>query len=385
MCGLFGVYCYGKGKSQTTIKTLVESLSVGAAVRGTHATGISYLNSKREMVIDKAPESAYKFSGCSKIPFGTRVVMGHTRHTTQGSEKKNYNNHPFLGVPNKREVFALAHNGVLDNDMELKVLYNLPEQKVETDSYVAVQLVEHKKKINMESVRWMGEQVEGMFTFTILDHKNQLYVVKNDSPMNIIHFPKLEMYVYASTLEILHNALLSFPETKKIILEILQGKRTAVDELNYLEPQAGQIFLFKQDGTVVLDAFKPQDRVSKYQNRWLKQQAYGGYNSYANWGDEDDGYYTSKNTRALPPAVRSAVSSVADRTSVVHGTVTTDSDNEWYTEYIKSYASSLGHDPVDIDRLITARVSFDTIEDALYKDGLVDLIRAHSSSITVVE
>ena len=59
-----------------------------------------------------------------KLPDDAVCIMGHTRMTTQGNEKHNYNNHPFegtAGIP-----FALAHNGVLYNDLTLRKDKNLP-------------------------------------------------------------------------------------------------------------------------------------------------------------------------------------------------------------------------------------------------------------------
>ena len=64
-----------------------------------------------------------------------------TRMATQGSELVNINNHPFPGMAGQTH-FSLAHNGVLTNDKTLRKKYKLPATKVETDSYVAVQLLE---------------------------------------------------------------------------------------------------------------------------------------------------------------------------------------------------------------------------------------------------
>ena len=58
--------------------------------------------------------------------------MGHTRFTTQGSEKQNYNNHPFYGQADKE--FALAHNGVLYNDTVLRKAKSLPDTHIDNDS-----------------------------------------------------------------------------------------------------------------------------------------------------------------------------------------------------------------------------------------------------------
>ncbi|UKI37527.1 MAG: hypothetical protein L6V93_05185 [Clostridiales bacterium] len=80
-----------------------------------------------------------------KHPDNAVCVTGHTRHATQGDKKKNYNNHPFSGSC-RNIKFALSHNGVIVNDDELKAQYNLPKTRIETDSYIAVQLLEKKKE-----------------------------------------------------------------------------------------------------------------------------------------------------------------------------------------------------------------------------------------------
>ena len=77
--------------------------------------------------------------------------MGHTRAATQGSAKDNFNNHPFPGYAGGS--FALAHNGVLFNDIFLQ--RSLPVTKVKTDSYVAVQLLQQSGKVNfLPSAIW---------------------------------------------------------------------------------------------------------------------------------------------------------------------------------------------------------------------------------------
>lgn len=85
---------------------------------------------------------------------------------------------------------------------------DLPRTRIETDSFIAVQLIEHKKTLDFPSLRCMAEQVEGSFTFTVLDVQDNLYiVVKGDNPLCLYHFPKLGLYLYANTEEILKKAL----------------------------------------------------------------------------------------------------------------------------------------------------------------------------------
>ena len=203
MCAVFGFLDYKSKISNTILKKLIQNLSIAAEVRGTDATGISYGNHGKVVTFKKA-KPAHKMK--LYFPKNTRTVIGHTRMTTQGSEKYNHNNHPFDGRCGM-ETFALAHNGVLYNDAELKTKYHLPKTQIETDSYVAVQLLEQKKQLHAESIKKMTELIEGSFVFTILRNDNTLFLVKGNNPLTLYHFPKIGIYVYASTKSILDNAL----------------------------------------------------------------------------------------------------------------------------------------------------------------------------------
>lgn len=203
MCAVFGYLDY-KGKvSNAILKKLIRNLSIAAEVRGTDATGIGYVNHGKVVTFKKA-KPAHKMK--LYFPKNTRTVIGHTRMTTQGSEKYNYNNHPFDGRCGT-ETFTLAHNGVLSNDAEWKAKYHLPKTPIETDSYVAVQLLEQEKQLHAESIKKMAELVNGSFVFTILRNDNTLFLVKGNNPLTLYHFPKIGIYVYASTKSILDNTL----------------------------------------------------------------------------------------------------------------------------------------------------------------------------------
>ena len=203
MCAVFGYLDYKRKVSNVILKKLIQNLSIAAEARGTDATGISYVNHGKVVTFKKA-KPAHKVK--LFFPRNTKCVIGHTRMTTQGSEKYNYNNHPFDGRCGT-ETFALAHNGVLYNDAELKTKYHLPKTPIETDSYVAVQLLEQKKQLHAESIKKMAELVNGSFVFTILRNDNTLFLVKGNNPLTLYHFPALGLYIYASTKSILDNAL----------------------------------------------------------------------------------------------------------------------------------------------------------------------------------
>jgi len=203
MCCLFGMIDY-RGHFTGRQKTrLLSVLAAECEARGTDAAGVAYC-AGGALRVYKRPVPAHALG--FRIPDDVSVVLGHTRMTTQGSQEKNYNNHPFLGNAGGRR-FALAHNGVLYNDQLLRRSLRLPSTKIETDSYVAVQLLERQKALDFASLKYMAEQVEGSFTFTLMDEANRWYLVKGDNPLCLYHYPRLGVYLYASTEEILRKAL----------------------------------------------------------------------------------------------------------------------------------------------------------------------------------
>ena len=232
MCGLFGFVRYGEPIKG--LATVTNSLAEQSAVRGTDATGVAF-NEDSKLRIFKDGKSAYEFD--FKHSDDTRAMIGHTRHSTQGSEKKNCNNHPFPGRVGGLH-FALAHNGVLSNDDTLRKTLNLPKTKIETDSYIAAQLIMSQKALDFESIKYMAEKVFGSFSFSILDSKDNLYLVKGDSPLHILHFTKSKIYVYASTEAILFKALVDTP----LFTELKKGE---YDEVAILE---GDILKISPDG-----------------------------------------------------------------------------------------------------------------------------------------
>ena len=216
MCCLFGIMDYKQSLGKKQLNRILNVLAIACEARGTDATGIAYNNDGR-LRIYKRPFPAHRMH--FKVPEGISAVMGHTRMTTQGSEKQNYNNHPFYG--NAGVPFALAHNGVIYNDEIIRRSENLPSTHIRTDSYIGVQLVESTGELSFDSLRYMAEQLEGSFTITVIDNASNLYIVKGDNPMCLYHYPKAGIYIYASTEEILQSAL------KKLKLNLGEPKRVS--------------------------------------------------------------------------------------------------------------------------------------------------------------
>ena len=301
MCCLFGLIdtelrFSGREKTQ-----MMHTLATAAEARGTDASGVAY-NSPNGLMVRKSPVAGRKLR--FRLRNDTVVAMGHTRMTTKGNEKQNQNNHPFLGQAGK-EVFALAHNGVIYNDTELRQMYNLPQTHIETDSYIAVQLIEREHALDFSSLQFASEQVFGSFTFTVLDRKNNLYLVKGDNPLCLIYFPDLGLYLYASTQAILEEGLEAFhkPAWKSVRINLACGEIAKID-------RSGEI----------------------------TRSAFGTTNLY--WGCPVYRRPLCRRSRA---------------------------EEDRYIRDLKSVASSFGYDPESVDRLLLCGHEPEEIEAFLYE------------------
>ena len=243
MCAIYGFVNYKHLLNGSQLKEFVRNLSVASEIRGKDASGIAYVKNGYLSVF-KTPRPSHE------VDFfflsNTTILTGHTRWTTKGSAKNNYNNHPFTGNTSEGS-FALCHNGILYNDKEVASQYHLPKTEIKTDTYVAVQLLERHSSLNFETIAEMCETVKGDFVFTLLNDDNTLYIAKGSNPVCLLHFERLGLYVYSSTEEImaeaLKNTFLANEPFKKVLIN--QGEIIRIDKYGFTSKHA---FCFEDDG-----------------------------------------------------------------------------------------------------------------------------------------
>ena len=177
-------------------------------------------------------------------------MVGHTRHATHGSAKQSRNNHPFYGNTTGTK-FALTHNGVLWNVESLRLQHNIPTTKIETDSYIAVQLIEKQKKLSFETIRSMAESVQGSFSFAILSDKDEVYLVRGDNPLSVLHFTEKKIYVYASTDDILYKAIVD----SMLFEDLKRGRFTSIPI------EEGMILKINPDGALEKESFSYHESI----------------------------------------------------------------------------------------------------------------------------
>lgn len=322
MCGLFGYINTNNSK----VGDLADDLAVVSAVRGEDATGVAFLQGK-ELKVQKAALAAYEFI-MPKYK-GMKVLMGHTRMTTSGAAKYNKNNHPFMGKCKNGKRFALAHNGYLWGVENTRIRLGLPDTAIETDSYLAVQLLETQDEISFKSLKYMAENIYGVFTITVLDHKNNLWVVRQDNPFSIMELDGV--LIYASTDEILLKALLD-SVFKDRILDSFKGQEAP----KILTPERGEIWCISPTGNITKDKFKSYSYSSNY--------------SYA----QDYYYYSDYYTK---PIDEDSTDGMA-----------------LYTSMLYSEAGRQGVTKEDINLLLDWGYSGIEVEDAIFNYTIRDLV-----------
>ena len=179
MCGIVG--CVGLSQSHKYIIDGLKTLDY----RGYDSAGVAFLNKDIEVFKEVGSISNLDLS----IPSNKegRVAIGHTRWATHGKANK-VNSHPHLSF---RGNFALVHNGVIENFLELKNM--LKEQGIsfvsDTDSEVIVNLVEyyyHFEHDVLKSINMVMNKLKGSFAIGLIHlGEDCIYVLKNASPLLI--------------------------------------------------------------------------------------------------------------------------------------------------------------------------------------------------------
>ncbi|NHJ86186.1 MAG: glutamine--fructose-6-phosphate transaminase (isomerizing) [Asgard group archaeon] len=184
MCGIIGY----KG-SQVAAPILLESLK-RLEYRGYDSCGFATINDSDEIELRKGAGRIEVVNERKNIlELKGHVGIAHTRWATHG-KVEDENAHPFLSCDGR---FALVHNGILENYVELKEKLIQKGHKFTstTDTEVLVHLIEEFAKEDsnnaiIDIVGKLAEVAKGAFTFLLLDSKTKdIIAYRKDSPLII--------------------------------------------------------------------------------------------------------------------------------------------------------------------------------------------------------
>ena len=180
MCGIVGAI--GLRKPREYIQKGLKMLDY----RGYDSAGIAYFD--HGIKIYKDVGSVEHLMTLVPKNIITNVMIGHTRWATHGKPNKN-NTHPHISFHNK---ICLVHNGVIENFKELKesLAKEGYEFYGETDSEIIANLIEKHYLINNDVLKTIQEVmplIKGSYAISFFtnDDENNLYVIKNSSPLII--------------------------------------------------------------------------------------------------------------------------------------------------------------------------------------------------------
>ena len=208
VCGVAGILSlnspFGPERLEFA-KQVCDNLLIGLEGRGTDATGIAQIRSDADNYtyrIYKQPVKASEFikDEAYKATFGpdANVIFLHTRAKTAGDAKENKNNHPHY---NKVTGNVQVHNGVISMHEFLKNQHEL-KCDGECDSEVLMRMIE--KFGFRKGLSKVDGSAAIAFSHAASRHVS-LYCSGN--PLVLAYVPQADVYVFASTMHILNDAM----------------------------------------------------------------------------------------------------------------------------------------------------------------------------------
>lgn len=177
MCGIFGI-C---GNDNIIPKSLFGIAQL--EYRGYDSAGIAFFMGEKIEIIKKNGQIIALEKELQKQNPVSTCAIAHTRWATHG-KPSDENAHPHFS---KGKGFALVHNGIIENHLELKRehLKNI-ELSSTTDTEVAACLIEKFFEGNaLEALKRTCGKIKGSYAFALLCSKtpDTIYLAKKDSPL----------------------------------------------------------------------------------------------------------------------------------------------------------------------------------------------------------
>jgi len=195
MCGIIGLINFnGITKNQ---KKTFEWMFALCQSRGNDAFG--YYSYPKKFLYKQKGE-VYEFIKKNELTnvFRQKIVLGHTRQTTQGTETINHNNHPF-----ETRDFVLAHNGCIYDSDNFEFETDIKKKsKIETDSIVIIKSIQEqyeKENDIIKAIKNTTKKLNGSFACWLLFKKTgSLYLFRYNNPIEIAYDRNQDYYVFAS-------------------------------------------------------------------------------------------------------------------------------------------------------------------------------------------
>ena len=179
MCGIVG-YIGNKSSKDYLLAGLIR-----LEYRGYDSCGIASIENEKFEVYKSTKRIDELYKNTNDVEFAN-IGIGHTRWATHGVPN-NENAHPHIDCKNK---FAVVHNGIIENYLELKnmLISNGYTFKSETDTEVIPNLLSYNFSGDVKvAISKTMQMLQGSFAIGIMciETPEILYVARNKSPLLI--------------------------------------------------------------------------------------------------------------------------------------------------------------------------------------------------------
>lgn len=217
MCGISAILLNPQKRPPKTWRAIKDAFTRNLLFneeRGKAAAGLAVMQANGQASMQKMAVPASEFvtgpeylTLLEQVGPQTTLLLGHTRHPTQGDPANPGNNHPLQVGP----VFGV-HNGHVDNNEALFTRFALPRQ-AQVDSEIIFRLLEplSPARLNggyLAAVRPRLQLLQGKFTFIAADRRapRKLLVLKHSNPLSIHFEPGWNALIFSSRYIFLRKA-----------------------------------------------------------------------------------------------------------------------------------------------------------------------------------
>lgn len=216
MCGQAGVIFGTKRRTPEEVDYLTWAFTrilEMSEERGSHATGIAWVNRDGKHRLFKRPIPASEFvrdkafgEVMGDVDSSITVLMGHTRFVTRGNAAVNENNHPL-----RTGNCLVTHNGTILNADYLFHRFDF-DRHAEVDSEIIGRIADAcivDGRIDAKALRDGLALCRGQMSAVVVakTDPNNVIIIKGNKPLELVYHPKLCAFFYASSAKYLHAAL----------------------------------------------------------------------------------------------------------------------------------------------------------------------------------
>lgn len=310
MCGIVGVFAFNnaeekkQAKKREAMTFLFTELLQETQIRGKDATGVSALFDDGNFVIQKGGVPAEEFISnygdsnsnynsfvefCRTYKDPLKLLVGHCRKSSVGSNFNNSNNHPIRAG----EIIGV-HNGTLTNhETVFKKLDCERDGTVDSEAIMRLLQVYTKnctEPFTVEMLSSVACHLDGAFSVIAFNANNpyQVALMRKQRPLEIIIIKSLKLMVIVSEKVFFDKAVHAFNKYARLYksgFSVIEKKDVEHVALPMDNVAVIDLTVNMDDATKIEDLLDKEDtfKMPKFWQTKVVSNVYGGYNHNNNF------------------------------------------------------------------------------------------------------